>query len=184
MFPDLFQNDPAGHSDMDETMPDGQEGSYRTPAEYWLAKSIVSQYLKNRCVYWVRKIVSRIRSLSSGGLSGEDSGLANVWEEFVDQVQYEESIFFDQYVGIIEGVCAAITETIPEHELWLIWLDTIEWLDHEGSDRPAINEVQNAVAGYFYGLVSARAADEPLPKAREKYYDQLALDHFHDDQMH
>lgn len=58
-----------------------------------------------------------IRSLKTFGrevmLSGDDSGLKNIWEEICVQFQWEESFHWDAYEDLIQKVILGILEKEP-----------------------------------------------------------------------
>lgn len=65
-------------------------------------------------------------------LSGEDSGLRDVWDEICVQVQYELSPQWSSYQLLIERVILRILEAVPPTSLHALWLETDageEWLD-------------------------------------------------------
>ena len=49
-------------------------------------------------------------------LSGDDSGLKNVWEEICVQVQGEESVFWDAYVETIESLLSGSVELLDRDD--------------------------------------------------------------------
>lgn len=57
-------------------------------------------------------------------LSGDDSELANVWDEICVQVQDEESIFWDTYDGIVSSSVRTFLNEVPQYELNALWLQT------------------------------------------------------------
>lgn len=69
-------------------------------------------------------------------LSGEDSGLENLWEEICVQVQLEESIFWDAYLETIEQAIGARVDELERTELLALWSTTDsgwDWIyDHHG----------------------------------------------------
>jgi hypothetical protein len=98
-----------------------------------------------------------------GSLSGDDSGLDDVWEEFKYQVQREESGMFDLYVETIEGVCADLAGKLPNHELELLWLQTEAYFNHDEDDEPRTrDELVEDVGHELYGRVLENAGDQEL----------------------
>lgn len=49
------------------------------------------------------KIIQDLKKLKDIMLSGEDSGLNNCWEEYVVQIQGEDSIYFEAYSDIVRN---------------------------------------------------------------------------------
>jgi len=57
-------------------------------------------------------------------LSGDDSGLLNVWEEICAQVQGEESVDWDAYIQVLEFHVLTILEALPKLDRSALWLQT------------------------------------------------------------
>jgi hypothetical protein len=73
-------------------------------------------------------------------LSGDDSELRNAWDEVCVQVQYSESIFWeDVYLFELHRSIKSEVEALPDYVREAIWLQTAaadEWeADHEDSDE-------------------------------------------------
>ena len=68
--------------------------------------------------------------------SGDDSPLEDVWEEFKDQVQNDESFYWDDFEETFLGICSAYVKALPSFEFRLLWYWTdgyVQW--HEASDE-------------------------------------------------
>ena len=63
-------------------------------------------------------------------LSGDDSGLKNVWEEICVQVQQEESIFWDAYLETMEGLLTGFVELLDRDARMALWAVTDEGSDY------------------------------------------------------
>lgn len=97
---------------------------------------IVSSLAEQVCQRITRKVISSLRALKNGLLSGDDSGLTNAWDEICVQVQGEESFSWEAYdLTVRQTVSAEVTELVP-HEREAIWLQT-----PTGEDWDAENEV-------------------------------------------
>ena len=91
---------------------------------------------------------------------GDDSVLADVWEEFKYQIQQQESVFSDAYEDTIVAVCRDLVKGLSQHERDLLWLVSegyFEWDKRSGPPAKA-DDVTDAL----YRRVWARAADEDL----------------------
>jgi len=76
------------------------------------------------------RAIKHLRSLPAQ-LSGEDSRLTNVWEEYCVQVQGEESYFWHSYVDTVKDAIRSSLRTVRLLELTAMWLQTREghhWL--------------------------------------------------------
>ena len=98
-----------------------------------------------------------------GGLSGDDSGLRTVWDEFCVQVQGEQSFHWDDYeLTVKQCVASALTRT-PDALQRAIWLqsdDGRSWLDDHADAREIPPLGEDAVADYVYEIVYERADAE------------------------
>lgn len=72
---------------------------------------------------YTRAIITEIKSIGpEARLSGDDSDLENVWEEFKYQVRHGESIFFEVYEEDFKRFCLRLAERLPQDEVSLLWL--------------------------------------------------------------
>lgn len=85
-----------------------------------IAESAISEMKKNRDVL----------------LSGEDSGLRNLWEEYVAQVRGGESFHYDEYQEAVENYCSSEVNKISKLEKLIVTLgadqtsqEFEEWLE-------------------------------------------------------
>ena len=84
-----------------------------------------------------RKTIHALQKMTDR-LSGEDSGLANVWDEICVQVQDEESVFWNVYEDIARKAVEEFTSKIAEYEKHALWFQTTageDWLSEEPEDR-------------------------------------------------
>jgi hypothetical protein len=78
-----------------------------------------------------RRVVATLQRLKNGLLSGDDSGLANIWDEICAQIQYEESWAWDAYDETVKQVAAEQLKKLSAHEREAIWLQTPQGEDWE-----------------------------------------------------
>lgn len=110
-----------------------------------------------------RKVIERIKSLGPEcRLSGDDSGLADVREEFKCQVQTGESFFYDVYEETIRSICRDVIESLTRSELKLLWLWTDAYFDYEGEGFPCTEELIDAVEDELYSAVWQAADNEEI----------------------
>lgn len=87
----------------------------------------------------IKKIVTSVQLALEdmpGGLSGDDSGLCNVWEEYCAQVKFQHSTFWGTYVQTLEGFIAGEVEELKEFEKLAIWYQTDEgWMWHSSTEQ-------------------------------------------------
>lgn len=117
-----------------------------------MAKEAVKRLV--RCVILE---LQRMREL----LSGDDSGLANVWDEICVQKQSEESFLWDAYDDTVRATVEKVLEKVSITEVQAIWLQTDEgedWLvdnDEEDSDIPWFqDDVVEYIMQEVYGVAA------------------------------
>ncbi|MEG1926831.1 MAG: hypothetical protein RR415_13915 [Ruthenibacterium sp.] len=126
-------------------------------------------------------------------LSGDDSPLTSVWEEYCAQVQDEQSPFFDMYEDIVRDSTTAHLDALSREELVALWLKSdggIDWL-YDDDAREANNEAgrtlrlgapiaQDEVVDVIFSAVWQRAADYES-HTLYAYLHNLCVDEFDDD---
>ncbi len=94
------------------------------------------------------KVVSSLKDMDAT-LSGEETPFANVWEEIKDQVQNEESIFWDAYVATMEPLIeCAISDAKEVGEV-----ETPPYFDDESDET-----LEEA----YMEMLLERAGEEPV----------------------
>jgi hypothetical protein len=75
-----------------------------------------------------RQVIRNLQELNDKDslLSGDNSGLVNIWDEICVQMQFEESYFWDVYEEMIESSTKYFVEKLPNHERDAAWLMTSE----------------------------------------------------------
>jgi len=129
-----------------------------------MRKDEIRKIVRKKYTAYRDQVVARIKELPPECcLSGDDSGLEDVWEEFKCQVQREESYAFDAYVSTIEALCEDVLGKLPDHELELLWIDCDGYFDHDEDDGPPDHgEMVEGVARELYQKVTELASDEEL----------------------
>lgn len=104
------------------------------------------------------------------GLSGDDSGLENAWNEVCVQVQHQQSFYWETYLQTIRDYIAGSIEDLKRYELEAIWLQTPEgdaWDTEDIDDREA-NPVYNGdIVEYVLHAVLGEAANYENRAIRE-----------------
>lgn len=88
------------------------------------------------------KVINETRKLKDI-LSGEDSGLENVWDEICVQAQGEHSIFYDAYDDIIRSISLPHIKVLNKHEKLALWFQTNEGIHWLNVSEDAPNEEQD-----------------------------------------
>ena len=93
-------------------------------------------------------------------LSGDDSGLTNVWEEVCVQVQFEQSVAWDAYLQVIEGLAEGYVADLKKHELDALWLATPageDWSCEDEEERGPFNPITDDIVRYVVDAVLSKA---------------------------
>ncbi len=135
-----------------------------------------ARYIDDVCEELAGKVIWRLQRLHST-MSGDDSGLTNVWDELCVQVQGEHSFFYDLYLDMAEQITRAALQDVNPHLLALIWLESNEgrdWqlaYDEDDPDAPGPAEewVEADVVRYVLDEYVLRLAGEYTNKKIENY---------------
>ena len=99
-------------------------------------------------------------------MSGDDSGLENIWEEICVQTQDEESFYWDIYIANTESIIEGFLSQLSRPEQTALWLNTSDgfgWWDGNDKVDDAYEEVpiviDDIVSMILEDLLS-RASDE------------------------
>ena len=80
-------------------------------------ETLIRPAVERRIKELVREAIVDILKLRGAGLSGDDSGLKDVFEEWADQIASQHSIFFDTYDGLVWSVCAELVSKLGGAEI-------------------------------------------------------------------
>lgn len=138
-------------------------------------ESTLESYIADVCRGLADKVVWRLQRLEST-MSGEDSGLTNVWDELCVQVQGEQSPFYDLYLDMAEKMIQALLQEVNPHLQALLWLETEEGQDLRWADEDDVPDLAKiwveaeVVAYILQEYVLARAADYTNKKIENYIY--------------
>lgn len=114
-----------------------------------IERAIVHAWASSIKAQAVNYVIQNLSQLSGDAmLSGEDSGLLNVWEEVCVQAQKEESFYWSAYADVIERALWNFLEPLERHEKLALWAETTEgwdWIwdhreDEEGDRHAPLDE--------------------------------------------
>lgn len=135
------------------------------------------------------KAVTALKSMKGASLlSGDDSGLSNVWDEVCVQVQGEESFHWDTYLDVIDDLLTRLVQELSSQERLALWLRTEEgydWLDevklgNADGNEPAVSIDQ--VSDCLKSDLMARAADFENAAIRRYLANQYGDDGWEDEE--
>ncbi|MBM7691640.1 hypothetical protein JOC77_001047 [Peribacillus deserti] len=120
----------------------------------------VEHILREKYAEYTEKIIRNVKRLNYGTLlSGEESELENAWEEFVYQVQEEESIYYEK---TIRQFIFHLLQSLPRSELKLLWLTTENYYEYDDTGFPSADEVIEAVEDEMYSYIERKASKGTL----------------------
>jgi len=119
--------------------------------------------LKDKYDKYINQVIIKIKELDANSmLSGDDSNLENVWEEFAFQIQIEHSIFFEYYEETISQIINVFLKSIEISEIKLLWLSTDDYYDFDDDGFPHLCDMRDAVNSEIYSGIVTRADMEIL----------------------
>jgi hypothetical protein len=123
--------------------------------------SIVRDLAESVCRRITRRVLRSLQGMTDTHLSGDDSGLANVWDELCVQIQYEQSVYWDAYDQTVTSLIADEFVKLPAHEREAVWLQSsqgVDWsCDDEADREPAPVNDPDAVHHIVNEFVYAEA---------------------------
>jgi hypothetical protein len=109
-----------------------------------------------------RKVIADLQAMR-GTLSGDDSGLKTTWDEICVQVQYQESILWDDYDEVVRNMIGGYIAELAKYEREAIWMQTdagIDWVFEEPKGSAAYPVVDTDIINYLiHKYVYSNAAD-------------------------
>lgn len=149
-------------------------------------KNLISEIAEVECSKLVSNVIKNFQSRSQEGLSGNDSGLENLWEEICVQVQGEESIFWDLYMDEIENAIECEVEGLPPEMLKAIWLQTDNGYCFEGEENDQEDfSVKQDVIDLIESKVLSEAEDfsnERIERYKKQYCEDYMDDEYEEEE--
>ena len=133
-------------------------------------ESELSPIIEAKFDRYVRRVINRIKRVpKESRLSGDDSPLRNVWEEWIAQMQGEHSFAYDVYEETIRLICRSVAKSLPQEEQGLLWLGSDDSCDWEGEGIPCGDPVIDALEEELYRRVCTAACNVELTPRLERY---------------
>lgn len=142
-----------------------------------LEQQILSKFSEEIAERITQKTITHLQQLDNT-LSGDDSGLTNVWDEVCVQQQFQHSFYQEAYVELITSTVPGFVEGCKRHEQLAIWLQTDDGCesstmenkerlyDHPESSLNDAPQHVDSVVDVFLNDVLAKANDWSNPKIR------------------
>lgn len=83
-----------------------------------------------------RKTISGLQRMPyDSPLSGDDSGLKNIWDEICVQVQYEQSYYWDIYNETVKSFIEYDVSELKDFEKLALWFQTDSYWDWDSDEE-------------------------------------------------
>jgi len=139
------------------------------------SETIVIAIAERECKRLARRVIRHLQSMKERYMqSGDDSPLANVWDEVCVQVQGQESVMWETYVETLEGIVLGFVAELDPEIKQAIWLQTREGTEWEPKDRDhhSIPWSDDEIAQYVLNDYIMKAAANWTNARIEKCKDQ------------
>jgi hypothetical protein len=119
-------------------------------------------------------VIQHLREIpNSAKQSGADSGLFDIWEEICEQVQTEYSIFWDNYLDLVENACWQCCDKLDVALLKMLWLNTEAFIDWDEDEMPFDeNDFMEGVSNHLTSRVLELAGEYELPEPESYEYEE------------
>ena len=128
---------------------------------------------EQRIAQLIDDIVAHIRTLPGAGHSGDMSGLKDVFEEWADQLAFDQSVFFDEYERLAYWSCDKRVRELSYFEICVLAAFSEEFARYTSTDLfqeeaslDQFGEIE-AVVTHLFGRLSRYAADYGVTKRDE-----------------
>lgn len=130
----------------------------------------IARNLTDRCIAYLKDI--------EASLSGDDSGLLNVWNEICVQIQGEHSIFWDAYDETVRSFVSGHVSELKDYEQKALWYQCEEYWDwciydrqNEDEAPPIIEEdITNYILTEFIYPEAMEYTNESIEDFKESQY--------------
>lgn len=132
-------------------LPEGESRSGPDKRDF-PTEPIIQDLAKGICRRIAHRAKRELQAMKAHGLSGEDSGLRNTWDEICVQLQDEGSIFWDAYEHTVQSVVARQVDQLAPSECQAVWLQTPaaeEWAEGDHDSRGADPVLPEEVVDYI-----------------------------------
>jgi hypothetical protein len=105
---------------------------------------IIAEFAERECKRIAQKVIRQLKSMTDGMQSGQDTPLANIWDEICVQVQGEESVMWEAYLDdtlALITIEATALEPMAKTAIWLQTDQGFEWsVGHEDQETSTFCE--------------------------------------------
>jgi len=139
---------------------------------------IIAAVAEKACEQVATAVIKVLRADKESRLSGDDSGLQNVWDEICVQIRGESSIYWDDYLDTAKRIIKAEVSNLDKSEIEAIWLQTDngeDW-DRDNQSEEEANIVNNGASEFpFIEIISDNElAENKIPESVEYDMEDIA----------
>ena len=139
---------------------------------------IIAAVAEKACEQVATAVIKVLRADKESRLSGDDSGLQNVWDEICVQIRGESSIYWDDYLDTAKRIIEAEVSNLDKSEIEAIWLQTNngeDW-DRDNQSEEEANIVNNGASEFpFIEIISDNElAENKIPESVEYDMEDIA----------
>ncbi len=131
------------------------------------------------CELICRRTIRALQRMTDCRLSGDDSGLANVWDEICAQVQSERSFAWESYDETVRALVTGAVDELTEYERDAVWLRTPQgedWRADQDNQRNVKHPVLDDIVSFIVNERVYCQADSWSNTRIRKYLDSSYLD--------
>jgi hypothetical protein len=135
---------------------------------------IIAWIAEPECKRIARKVVRALQGMTQGMQSGDDSGLANLWDEVCVQIQDQQSIMWEYYVELMQDMIKEQARMLSAELTKAIWLQTdngMDW-DFDEEDSAEIEYSDEDIVDYILSDFVLKLAADWNNRRIEKYMER------------
>lgn len=135
-----------------------------------MTRQQIRRLIKDKYARYVIQIIAEIRAMPREAmLSGEDVPMQDVWEEWLVQMQGEESFAVEAHEQSFRAICRGKAEQLPCDEQELLWFETEKQWGWDEAKEAGGGVILDALEEEFYIRLCQAATDAKLPARLENY---------------
>ena len=128
---------------------------------------LIEQAITEKYKKYADKIIELVKALPEEYRQSGDSPWKNVWEEWVDQVQHQHSVFYELYEEQIRALCTSVINEMSDDEITLLWagrdpLHNDDMDDDELDGFVVLGQMKFDLQDELFRLVNEVAVNEEL----------------------
>ncbi len=136
---------------------------------------LIQSFARRECEKISKRVIARLKKMTEGLGSGDDTPLKNIWEEVCVQMQHEYSFFWHVYLVTIEQIIeyeVAKVDPLLKEAIWLQTNEGSDWAFSENNEgKPPVleSDIINYILKDFILAEAADYANKRIIKYLEYY---------------